>query len=217
MRAWSHCQCGEVVQQVYSLAGIWFSTLCTLCVFVCQHVRAYPSPQHYLQQGLLSWPLPSHHALQCVCVCVCMCLNKCTYTHACSAFTNGQSLWGPLFSAILLLRHIVPGHRNRSSPLPLNRPKTKPCQASQQPLSVCHLSPDQWWCRWNKGPGQGRRPALFTVLMSGWHSQQGPSTHIHVYAHLVNLSVHKSLCHFTATNQQVYGQTLCMIRWKSCR
>lgn len=57
-------------------------------------------------------------------------LKKCTYMHACGAFTNGQSLWGPLLSAVLLFRHIVPGHRNRSSPLPLNRPKTKPCQAS---------------------------------------------------------------------------------------
>lgn len=52
------------------------------------------------------------------------------YMHACSASINGQFMWGPLFSSTLPLRHIVPGHRNRSSPLALNRPKTKPCQAS---------------------------------------------------------------------------------------
>lgn len=68
----------------------------------------------------------------CVCACTCMdlCLCECTYEYTCSASTKGLSLWGPLFSATLLWSHIVPGYRNRSSPLPLNRPKTKPCQAS---------------------------------------------------------------------------------------
>lgn len=145
--------------------------------------------------GKVACPDPTHPSFMAVaCVCMCLLPCKCMYTHACNGFTNGQSLQGPLFSAMLLFSHIVPGHRNRSSPLPFNRPKTKPCQASQQPQSVCHLSPDQWWCSWNKGPGQGRRSALFTVLMSGWHSQHEPSIFTHVYPQRVG----ESICHVFA-------------------
>lgn len=55
-----------------------------------------------------------------------MCL--CTYMHVCSDPANAQSLWRPLFSAVLLLNCL--GIETKSSPLPLNRPKTKTCQAS---------------------------------------------------------------------------------------
>ncbi len=136
---WVRSEC-SIVKWCSKCAGFGHMDSVLVCVCVCVCVLActwahphvhMPRLNQCLWQGCLSWPLPGHHDV-CVCQCVCMglCLCERTYTHACSASTNGQSLWGPLFSAMLLLRHIVPGHRNRSSPLPLNGPKTKPCQAS---------------------------------------------------------------------------------------
>lgn len=133
---WVRSECSIVKWRSECAVWLGFGYLDPMLVSVLPCTWAHPHVHmlclhQCLWQGCLSWPLPRRHGVcACMCVCIRLCLRECTYTHTCSASTNGQSLWGPLFSTMLLLRHIVPGHRNRSSPLPLNRPKTKPCQAS---------------------------------------------------------------------------------------